>query len=107
MDELYRVMKKGAKAVITVPYGNNVRAYQDFTHAWPPVYAESFLYFNKKWREENKLTHGAYAMKCDFEFGYGYAMHPDFVVRAQEVQQFALAHYTNVASDLQVTLTKK
>lgn len=107
MDEMHRVMKKGAKAVITVPYGGHNRACQDFTHAWPPVFAESFLYFNKKWREDNKLTHGLYAMKCDFDFGYGFNIEQDMAVKSQEVQQFAMKHYVNVATDLQVTLTKR
>ena len=49
------------------------RAIQDFTHEWPPVAAETFLYFNKGWREQNKLTHGYYDLKCDFDFSYGYA----------------------------------
>ena len=107
MDELYRVLKKGAKASISVPYGGHNRAFQDFTHAWPPVFAESFLYFNKKWREDNKLTHGYYAMKCDFDFGYGFAPDPDIAVKSSDVQQFALKHYHNAATDMQVTLTKR
>lgn len=107
MEELYRILKKGAKAVIVVPFGSSVRAAQDFTHAWPPVFAESFLYFNKKWRDDNKLTHGAYDIKCDFDFGYGFALSEEWGLRAQEVQAFALKHYTNVAADLHVTLTKR
>lgn len=107
MDELYRVLKKGGKATIVVPYGGNNRAVQDFTHEWPPVVAESFLYFNKKWRTENKLTHGDYAMKCDFDFGYGFALSTDWAARSQDAQTFAMQHYVNVASDIQVTLTKR
>lgn len=107
MDELHRILEKGAKAVIIVPYGNSDRAVQDYTHAWPPVVAESFLYFNKEWRTKNGLTHGDYAMKCDFDFGYGYALDPSVATRSADVQQFSLRHYQNAASDLMVTLTKK
>jgi hypothetical protein len=107
MEELYRVLKKGAKVTVIVPYGGSNRAVQDFTHAWPPVVAESFLYFNADWRKKNKLEHGLYAVKCDFDFGYGFALDQDWSVRANEAQQFAVRHYHNVANDMQVTLTKR
>lgn len=107
MDELYRVMKPGAKASIIVPYGQSNRAMQDFTHAWPPVIAESFLYFNKGWRETNKLTHGEYSMKCDFDFGYGYVLDSEVQLKSQETQAFAIKHYVNSAVDLHLTLTKR
>ena len=107
MDELYRILKKGGKATIIVPYSGSNRAIQDFTHAWPPVCAETFLYFNAKWRKDNKLEHGYYSMKCDFDFGYGYAIGDDWALRSEVTQQFAVKHYHNIASDIQVTLTKR
>lgn len=107
MDEIHRILKKGKTVTIVVPYGGSNRAIQDYTHAWPPVVAETFLYFNKKWRTDNKLLHGLYDMKCDFDFGYGYALDGDWAVRANEAQQFAIKHYVNAATDLQVTLTKR
>jgi predicted SAM-dependent methyltransferase len=107
MDECFRVMKKGGQMIVTVPYGHGSRAYQDYTHEWPPVVETSFLYFNKGWREMNKLTHGAYDIKCDFDFGYGWSLDPDVNVRNQEYQQFAIKNYVNAATDLQVSLTKR
>jgi hypothetical protein len=107
MDELHRILKKGAKATIICPYGGSVRSMQDYTHEWPPIFAESFLYFNKKWRTENKLTHGLYAMTCDFDFGYGFSLDADLVVRSNETQSYAMKHYFNAATDIQVTLTKR
>lgn len=107
MDELYRVMKKGAKATIVCPCATSTRATQDFTHEWPPISPESFLYFNKEWRVGQKLTHGAYAMKCDFDFGYGWAIDAELAARSDTTQQFALRHYYNAASDVQITLTKR
>lgn len=107
MNELYRVMKPEAKATIIVPHGNSNRAAQDFTHAWPPVVPSSFYYFNKGWREANKLTHGHYALTCDFDFGWSDAVTPDWFMRAEEARAFAIRHYHNVADDLQVFLTKR
>jgi hypothetical protein len=105
MDELYRVMKPGAQATLITPYWNSMRAIQDPTHAWPPVCEASYLYFNKGWREQNGLQH--YPIKCDFDFGYGYALDGDWQVRSQESRQFALKHYNGVVNDLQVVLTRR
>jgi len=107
MDECYRILKKGGQLIIAVPHYNSMRAIQDFTHEWPPVAETSFLYFNKGWREQNKLTHGLYDIKSDFDFGYGFSLDGDVQVRNQEYQQFAVKHYTNAAADLHVTLTKR
>lgn len=107
MEELYRVLKPGAKAQIVVPYWTSMRSVQDFTHAWPPVAESSFLYFNKQWREANRLTHGLYDVKCDFDYTYGYALDADVTTRNQEYQYAAIKHYTNAVNDLFVTLTKR
>jgi hypothetical protein len=105
MDELWRVMKVDAKATIITPYWSSMRAVQDPTHSWPPVCEATYLYFNKKWREDNKLSH--YPITCDFDFTFGYGPDPDIALRSAEFQQFALKHYTNAALDLHVTLTKR
>jgi hypothetical protein len=105
MDECGRIMQVGAQLTIIVPYWSSMRAIQDPTHQWPPVCESSFLYFNRKWREDNKLGH--YPIACDFDFGYGYALDNDVIVRAQDFQQFALRHYLQAANDLHVTLTKR
>lgn len=105
MDELYRVMKPGAKAQIITPYWSSIRAIQDFTHAWPPVCEASFLYFNKKWREDNKLDH--YGVSCDFDFTYGYNLSPDLNVKSDDYKYFAVKNYVNSISDVFVNLTKR
>lgn len=107
MDECYRILKPGAQLVVITPDADSHRAIQDFTHAWPPVCAESYLYFNQQWRTQNKLLHGAYSMRCNFDFAYGYALDADIAVKNQEMQQFAVKHYRNHSNDLIVTLTKK
>lgn len=105
MAELYRVLKPGAQAQIIVPMGD--RMFQDFTHQWPPVVPGSFLYFNKKWREDNKLTHGEYAIQADFDYTYGYGLHPTVAARNADYQQYAIQFYQNAATDLYVSLTKR
>lgn len=105
MEELYRVMEKGAQVRVVVPVGD--RMFQDFTHQWPPVVVGSFLYFNRKWREAQKLEHGEYAIDADFDFTYGYTLHPAIAKRDAEYKQHAVQFYPNAATDLIVTLTKR
>lgn len=105
MNELWRVMKVGAKATIITPFYSSSRAVQDPTHAWPPVCEASYLYFNKKWRDDNKLSH--YPLVCDFDWTCGYGIDGEVQLRSEEYQRFALKHYINSVLDLQVVLTKR
>lgn len=105
MEELHRVMKPGAPVQIIVPMGD--RMLQDPTHQWPPVVPGSFLYFNQQWLKDNKLQHGDYVTTADFDYTYGYALHPNVAVRNAEYQQYAIQFYNNAATDLYVTLTKR
>lgn len=105
MEELHRVMKPGARLQITVPMGN--RMWQDFTHQWPPVVPESFLYFNQAWLRENKLMHGDYVTSANFEFEFSYSLDPEIAAREQDFQRFGVRFFTNGATDLRVTLFKR
>lgn len=107
MGELHRVMKKGAKATFITPYYKSPRATQDFSHNWPPISEESYLYFNKAWRETNKLTHGYYETTADFDFTFGYAVDGLWQNKSEEARNFAMRHYWNTVSDLWVTLIKR
>jgi predicted SAM-dependent methyltransferase len=107
MDELFRVLAPDGKVTVITPYFNSVRATQDYTHEWPPISPNSFLYFNRKWREDNKLTHGHYQMKCDFDFQYGYALQGVWPSKSEETRNFAILHYCEVISDLHTTLTSR
>ncbi len=105
MDEMWRVMKPGAKATIITPFYSSSRAIQDPTHAWPPVCEASYLYFNKKWRDDNKLSH--YPIVADFDFTLGYGLDAEVSLRNEEHQRYAVKHYINSVLDLQVVLTKR
>ena len=114
MDELYRIMKKPykndkgeeikSKASIIAPYYSSIRCWQDPTHL-RAISEMTFLYFNKNWRELNKLDH--YNIKSDFDFVYGYQMSPEWSNRSEEARVFAMKYYNNVITDIYVTLTRK
>ena len=103
MDECYRILKVGGKCVFIAPYYNSIRCWQDPTHK-QAISEAKFLYFNKGWRDANKLDH--YHIKSNFDFTYGYNFSPAWASRNEEARQFAIANYTNVINDIYVTLTK-
>ena len=105
MDECYRILKPGGKFTVISPYWTSMRSIQDPTHEWPPLCEASFLYFNKGWREQNKLTH--YLGKADFDFSYGFSLTPEWGVRNDEAKAFAVRSYSNTVTDIQVVLVKR
>lgn len=115
-DEIHRILKPATYdpnnpniplsgfARIVCPYYSSIRAWQDPTHH-RAISEASFLYLNKQWRIDNKLDH--YPISCDFDFNYGYMLNPEWQNRSQESQTFAIQHYINVVSDIQVQLIKR
>lgn len=107
MDECYRILKAGGKMRLIHPYGKSVRAVQDYTHKWPPIVETSYLYFDKNWREANKLTHGNYDIKSNFKFWIYYSWQdPTVATRNEETRNFWCQHYVDVIADLIVDLEK-
>ena len=104
MNELYRILKPGAKATIVCPYYNSMRCWQDPTHK-RAISEASMMYFNKGWRVLNKLEH--YGIIADFDFSYSYAMDPIWAQKSEDARNFAIRHYMNVVNDIQFSLTKR
>lgn len=104
MDEAYRVLSKDGKAQFAVAYWNSARGIQDYRFEWPPLSEQSFLYFNKAWREQNKLDLG---IKCDFDFTYGYTWEATTAARNDETRAFNTKHYSNCVDALHLMLTKR
>ena len=115
-DEIYRILKPAefdpnnpniaTTGIVNIvsPYYSSVRAWWDPTHL-RAISEQSFLYLNKQWRVDNLLDH--YPVSCDFDFSYGYVLDPEWQNRSQEAQAFAIKHYNNVVSDIQVRLVKR
>lgn len=112
MCECYRILKPGGKMRLIHPYYKSVRAVQDFSHKWPPISENSYLYWDKNWMEANKLTHGDYAYagkgECDFAFNIYYTWQDAaWATKSEEQRNFAVNHYFNVVADMIVDLTKR
>lgn len=109
MNELWRVLQPGAGCLFITPLGYE-RQVQDFSHRWPPIVTGSFLYFDEKWLELNKLTHyrELHGITCDFEVRpMEIGVTPEFANRQDEHKIFAARHYMNAATDLVVLLVKR
>ncbi len=104
MDEVYRILEVDGKAAFSVAYWNSAHGIQDFRFEWPPLSEQSFLYFNKGWREANKLDLG---IVCDFDFTYGYTAEAETAARNEESRSFYIKHYTNCVDALHLMLTKR
>lgn len=111
LNELYRVMKVGAKALIITPHWASNRAYGDFTHKGNPVSEMMYYYISKEWRKtqapHTDIEFNKDGYTCDFEAGWGYSFGPELALRDTNYQQFALANYKEAAQDLIATITKK
>ena len=111
VNEVFRVLKPGAKATLITPHWASNRAYGDFTHQWPPVAEMWFYYLSKEWREEQaphtdeKYNKNGY--KCDLEATWGYSLHPALLNRNQDFQQDALQFKKEAAQDIIATLVAK
>ena len=109
-NELYRVLKSGAKATVITPHWASCRAYGDPTHQWPPVSEFMWFYVIKKWRMDNAphtdITNLAGGFDCNFNVTWGYSLEPGVAMRNQEYQQMAMTYYKEACQDMIATLVK-
>lgn len=103
-NELWRVMKKDATALIITPNWSHACAYGDPTHQWPPMSQWYPLYLHRDWRATN-APHAAYT--CHFDHVIAGSWDAGLEVRTMEYRQFAMHNYINGWRDLIVTLTKR
>ncbi len=104
--ELWRVLVPEGKCTMIVPYWGSPRSIQDPCSAWPPLSEQSFLYFNKAFRETNKVALNGSGFS-DFDFTYGYTLDPETAGRNDETRPFWIKHYLSAVQDLQVVLIKR
>jgi len=109
-NELYRILKPGAKATIITPDWCSQRAYGDMTHKWPPVSGFFWFYLGREWRmanaPHNDAQHVKGGLNCNFAAQWGPTLHPDIATRNQEYQQHAVMFWKEACQDMICTLTK-
>jgi predicted SAM-dependent methyltransferase len=104
MNELWRVLRVGTVATITVPYWTSQRSVQDPTHQWPPLSENSFLYFDRDWRRRAGVDHYL-GLTCDFTASFKLSVNPEGQQRSIKDLQ-AIRHEINTVDDLTAILTK-
>lgn len=107
MNELWRILADGGRATIETPYLTSYRAWADPTHK-SMMHEAKFVYFNREWRENEKLDHGDYVkITANFDFDFGYRItDPRWVNAHEEAKARAIQHYWNVVDDLVIHLRK-
>jgi hypothetical protein len=103
-NELWRVMKVNATALIVTPNWSHSCAYGDPTHQWPPMSQWYPLYLHKEWRAAN-APHVGY--KCHFDHVVAGSWDQSVEGRNAETKSMMMNNYTNTWRDLIITLTKR
>lgn len=76
-------------------------------NCWPPIAPESYMYWDRNWREANKLGH--YLGNCHYEimvYNAGF-QDPIWNSKVKEQQDFAIRYYNDVVPDLIADMIKK
>jgi hypothetical protein len=106
VNEVWRVLKPGAKATIVVPNWASSRFHGDYTHRqpvsefWPP-------YLSKAWRKDNAPHNDLY--DCDFDChqpAYS-GLHPMLEHKNQMFKEFAITFGKEAAGDIMFVLVCK
>lgn len=103
-NELWRVMKPNATALIITPNWSHSCAYGDPTHQWPPMSQWWPLYLHREWRSVN-APHVSYT--CNFDHVIAGSWDQSIEGRNQETKSFMMDKYVNAWRDLIITLTKR
>lgn len=104
INEIYRILKPGAKATIIAPYYMSTRAFGDPTHT--RYFGDSSLYyFNEEWRKKNRLEH--YGIIADFNMKYSYFVDNEITLKSEPVRTKAFKHDWNTINDIIVELEKR
>jgi hypothetical protein len=103
-NELYRVLKTGAKALVVIPHWCSPRYYGDPTHK-EPMSEYAFAHMNRAWREKEAPHTDFYT--CDFDYTIGYSVNALLHTRNIDYQQYALTWLKGAADDMATTLVKR
>jgi hypothetical protein len=105
MNELHRILKSKSGALIGTPYGNSNRAWQNPSNK-RPIYGETYLYYNKGFRESNQLFLPEITADFDISFPYQ-ALDDSLKTRHHEVQGWMSKHFVNAIHDLIALVVKR
>lgn len=103
INECYRILRKGGKAIFISPYFASARAWSSPLNV-RGVCEYTLNFASKTWRDGNNYTETP--VIADFEVNGQFAIEDTFNQRSDEARMFAVKHYNNVAQNVILTLTK-
>lgn len=109
-NELYRVLRPGAKAFIAIPHWNSERYYGDPTHKEP--FSEMGVYYlNRQWRlsqaPHTDIAWNAQGYRCDFDASLGYVLQPEFRILETKEKEYVQSRLRGSVQELHLHLTKR
>ncbi len=105
VNTVYKILKPNGKLIFKLPYWSASRYYGDLLVNPYPVTESWFPHLSDQWRKDNNEAHEHYS--CNFDFTWGYGMHPLIISRNLEYQQHALMFWKEAAQELIATGIKK
>jgi hypothetical protein len=109
LNEMFRVLKPGAKATVQSTPWSHERAYADPRVQWPPLAASAFLPLNKEIRDK-AFPYLNDLYKCNFTVvpGAGYPTEDTWLsCRNDDEKQVLMARNINTTTDIVMTLIKE
>jgi SAM-dependent methyltransferase len=104
IEECYRVLIKDGKVLFSSPYYASAQAWGNpFTVRG--ISERSLNFASKSWRELNKWKDKF--VRANFEVACSFAIEEQVSHRAEEVRQFWMSRYLNIAQAVYLHLTKK
>lgn len=105
-NELQRVLKPEAKALITTPHWGSSRAFGDPMAVYPPISEDFYRCLDAKWRTEQAPWLNE-IFSCDLVVTWGYSLSEWLANRNEEFRNFAITAYREACKEILATVMKK
>lgn len=109
-NELYRVMRPGAKGFVAVPHWNSERFYGDPTHKEP--FSEMGVYYlNREWRlreaPHTDISWNPDGYRCDFDSRLGYVLQPELRGLEREKKEYVQRWLRGSVQEMHIHLVRR
>jgi SAM-dependent methyltransferase len=109
-NELFRVLRPGAKAFIAIPHWNSNRYYGDPTHKEP--FSEFGVYYlNREWRlsqaPHTDIRWNSNGYTCDFDSKLGYVLQAKFRNLNNEEKEYIQARLRDAVEEMHLHLVRR
>lgn len=103
MEEAYRVLVPGGIFTVTATYYTHLNYFSNIRNI-TPITDDTFGYYCKKWCKEKKIDK---LTRCNFDFELTYFYTEEWVLKSDQLKNFARKHYWNVVESVKIVLKKQ